>query len=50
MMNLGDSLQATEVAVGVLSLLIASLSTYLTWHAAKGIPLLPQYPLRHGAS
>lgn len=47
-MNLGDSLQAAEVAVGALSLFVASLSTYLTWHAAKGIPL-PQDLLRHGA-
>jgi hypothetical protein len=39
MMNLGDSLQAAEVAVGALSLLVASLSTYLTWHAAKGTSL-----------
>lgn len=42
-MNLGDGLQLVEVVVGALNLLVASLSTYLTWHAAKGTPL-PQDP------
>jgi hypothetical protein len=48
MMNPGDSLQAAEVVVGALSLSVSLLSTYLTWHAAKGIPL-PQDPLCYGA-
>lgn len=43
MMNLGESLQLVEVVVGALNLFVASLSTYLTWHAAKGIPQ-PQDP------
>lgn len=47
-MNLGDSLQAAEVVVGALSLVVASLSAFLSWHTAKGIPLL-QNLIRHGA-
>jgi hypothetical protein len=52
MMNLGDSLQAAEVAVGALSLLVASLSTYLTWHAAKGtsLPRVRYRPNIHSAT
>jgi hypothetical protein len=34
MMDVGDSLQAAEVVVGALSLLIASVSAYLTWQTA----------------
>lgn len=49
MMDLGNSLQAAEVAVGVLSLLVASLGVYLTWYAANGRPLPPQESLSHGA-
>ena len=50
MMDLGNSLQAAEVAVGALSLLVASLGVYLTWHAANGRSTLPHNPLRHGAA
>jgi hypothetical protein len=39
-MDLGDSLQAAEVAVSVLSLLITSIGAYVTWIAANGMPLL----------
>jgi hypothetical protein len=36
-MDLGDSLQAAEVAVSVLSLLITSIGAYVTWIAANGM-------------
>lgn len=47
-MNLGDSLQAANVAIGTVSLLVDLIDTYLAWHTAKGIRL-PQDPLCHGA-
>jgi hypothetical protein len=39
-MDLGDGLQAAEVAVGILSLFITSIGAYLTWIAANGMPPL----------
>lgn len=38
-MDLGDGLQAAEVGLSILSLLVTSLGAYLTWHAANGMPL-----------
>jgi hypothetical protein len=39
-MDLGDSLQAAEVAISVLGLLITSISAYVAWIATNGIPPL----------
>jgi hypothetical protein len=44
MMTVGDRLQAADVGVGALSLLITSISAYLTWNAANGMPLLELHP------
>jgi hypothetical protein len=41
-MDLGDSLQAADVIIGALSLIITLLGTYLAWYAASGMP-----PLAH---
>jgi hypothetical protein len=35
-MDLGEKLQAAEVAIGVIGLLITSIGIYLAWHAEKG--------------
>jgi hypothetical protein len=44
MMTVGDRLQAADVGVGVLSLLVTSISAYLTWNVANGMPLLESHP------
>lgn len=36
-MDLGNTLQTADVAIGVLSLSVTLTSTYLTWHAMNGI-------------
>jgi hypothetical protein len=46
-MNLRDSLQVADVAIWAVSLLVATIGTYLFWHTTKGIPLR-QDPLCHG--
>jgi hypothetical protein len=37
-MDLGDSLQAADVIIGALSLIVTLLGAYLTWYAARGMP------------
>lgn len=37
-MDLGQKLQAAEVAIGAVGLLITSIGTYIAWHAVKGMP------------
>jgi hypothetical protein len=39
-MDLGDSLQAADVIIGALSLIVTLLGTYLAWYAASGMPPL----------
>jgi hypothetical protein len=36
-MDLGDSLQAADVIIGALSLIVTLLGAYLTWYAARGM-------------
>jgi hypothetical protein len=35
-MNLGDGLQAADVIVGIVTLVVTSIGAYLTWYAATG--------------
>ena len=39
-MDLANSLQTAEVVIGALSFVVATISAYLAWHAAKGRPRL----------
>ena len=36
-MDLGEKLQAAEVAIGAIGVLITSIGTYIAWHTAKGM-------------
>jgi hypothetical protein len=38
-MDLGDSLQAADVIIGAISLIVTLLGTCLTWYAVTGMPL-----------
>ena len=37
-MDLGEKLQAAEIAIAAIGLLITSIGTYVAWHTAKSIP------------
>jgi hypothetical protein len=46
-MNLGEKLQAAEVAIGAIGLLITSIGTCIAWHTVKGIPTCNVLPIMH---
>ena len=45
MMDLGQKLQAAEVAIGAVGLLITSIGTYMAWHTAKGMLTYNAFPM-----
>lgn len=45
MMDLGEKLQAAEVAIGAIGLLITSIGTYIAWHTVNGMPTCDVCPI-----
>jgi len=44
-MDLGEKLQAAEVAIGAIGVLITSIGTYMAWHTAKGMLTYNAFPM-----